>query len=412
MSSTWRRPASGARRRPHASGRRRNRSSRSRSRSRCSSCSEPYRPASPWPSPSTTPSGSMSRRPASSVCVAAARARGRGRDCERAPGGGRRLPPVLGDIPRRLVRLPLEGLGGEDIDRLLDESLGVRLAPTAQGAFTGCREGTRPRPRDRQGNGCRSVRRRHPARLARPPHPGAPRGPDTRLVPSRCTSPHSGSKPRPPSRRHSGRRRPVRAHGGTGSRHSRHRRGSHPVRAAPRRRRAARRAGRRRAPRGASAACGGRRRTGGTGAAPCPCRDGPDADVAAALDDAAERAHARGAPDAAADLSELAADLTAENDPAHGRRLAAAGRYRVVAGDVARADAARGRAARSGRGRGHRTRRAPHGAGAGAAAHGRSRRRGRTERGGADPCRRRPSPRDPCEAPPRRRELHHRPPMG
>ena len=42
-------------------------------------------------------------------------------------------------------------------------------------------------------------------------------------------------------------------------------------------------------------------------------------------------------PDAAADLSELAADLTAENDPAHGRRLAAAGRYRVVAGDVARA---------------------------------------------------------------------------
>ena len=65
--------------------------------------------------------------------------------------------------------------------------------------------------------------------------------------------------------------------------------------------------------------------------------NGPDEAVAEALDGAAERSHARGAPDGAADLSELAAELTPQDDPARGRRLAAAGRYRVVAGDVARA---------------------------------------------------------------------------
>ena len=51
----------------------------------------------------------------------------------RARAGRRTTPPASagGHPPARLVRLPLEGLGGEDIDRLLDESLGVRLAPTA-----------------------------------------------------------------------------------------------------------------------------------------------------------------------------------------------------------------------------------------------------------------------------------------
>jgi DNA-binding CsgD family transcriptional regulator len=64
---------------------------------------------------------------------------------------------------------------------------------------------------------------------------------------------------------------------------------------------------------------------------------GPDDTVAAALDEAAVTARARGASDAAADLSELAARLTPEQDPDRGRRIAAAGRYRVVAGDIHRA---------------------------------------------------------------------------
>ena len=64
---------------------------------------------------------------------------------------------------------------------------------------------------------------------------------------------------------------------------------------------------------------------------------GSDPDVAEALDAAAVRAHGRGAPDAAAELSELAAGLTAETDPARARRMAASGRYRLLAGDVARA---------------------------------------------------------------------------
>ena len=64
---------------------------------------------------------------------------------------------------------------------------------------------------------------------------------------------------------------------------------------------------------------------------------GPDANAAAALDAAATRAHARGAPDAAAELSCLAAALTSDDDPKRARRLAAAGRYRLVAGDPARA---------------------------------------------------------------------------
>ncbi|MBA2634062.1 MAG: AAA family ATPase, partial [Chloroflexi bacterium] len=64
---------------------------------------------------------------------------------------------------------------------------------------------------------------------------------------------------------------------------------------------------------------------------------GPDAAVADALDTAATHAHFRGAPDAAAELTELAAGLTPALDPRRARRMAAAGRYRLIAGDVGRA---------------------------------------------------------------------------
>lgn len=65
--------------------------------------------------------------------------------------------------------------------------------------------------------------------------------------------------------------------------------------------------------------------------------DGPDADVAAALEHAAEHAHDRGAPDAAADLAERAASLTPSEDAeADQRRTAAAARYRLLAGDIGR----------------------------------------------------------------------------
>ena len=67
---------------------------------------------------------------------------------------------------------------------------------------------------------------------------------------------------------------------------------------------------------------------------------GPDAGVAAALDEAAPRALARGAPAAAADLFEIAGQLTPPGDPAarRRRRLAAAEAHRL-AGDRHRAAA-------------------------------------------------------------------------
>ena len=68
--------------------------------------------------------------------------------------------------------------------------------------------------------------------------------------------------------------------------------------------------------------------------------DEPDADIAAALEDAAQEAHARGAPAAAAELAERALALTraADRTDAHRRVLFAAhGHY--VAGDMARARA-------------------------------------------------------------------------
>ena len=64
---------------------------------------------------------------------------------------------------------------------------------------------------------------------------------------------------------------------------------------------------------------------------------GPDAAAAEALDGAAIHALGRGAPDAAAQLSALAADLTPPEGAARARRMAAAGRYRLMAGDVAQA---------------------------------------------------------------------------
>jgi DNA-binding CsgD family transcriptional regulator len=64
----------------------------------------------------------------------------------------------------------------------------------------------------------------------------------------------------------------------------------------------------------------------------------PDAAVAAALDDAAARARSRGAPDAAAELSERAARLTpSEATPDRLRRLVGAARHLFEAGDTPRA---------------------------------------------------------------------------
>ncbi|HSJ00784.1 MAG TPA: AAA family ATPase [Patescibacteria group bacterium] len=64
---------------------------------------------------------------------------------------------------------------------------------------------------------------------------------------------------------------------------------------------------------------------------------GPDGDVAETLDAAAIHALGRGAPDAAAQLSVLAADLTPLQDGARARRMASAGRYWLMSGDVGRA---------------------------------------------------------------------------
>lgn len=67
---------------------------------------------------------------------------------------------------------------------------------------------------------------------------------------------------------------------------------------------------------------------------------GPDARVAAALDAAAEHARARGAPAAAAELLERAAELTPSDDPARAqRRLADAAYHHFESGDGRRARA-------------------------------------------------------------------------
>ena len=66
---------------------------------------------------------------------------------------------------------------------------------------------------------------------------------------------------------------------------------------------------------------------------------GPDADVAAALDEAAGLAKARGAPIAAAELLEKARALTPADDPAASRRAVAAARRYFEAGDARRARA-------------------------------------------------------------------------
>ena len=66
--------------------------------------------------------------------------------------------------------------------------------------------------------------------------------------------------------------------------------------------------------------------------------EGPDPEVAAALDQAARRARVRGAPDAAADLADLACRMTGPDDvdELRRRRLDAA-EYRFDAGDATRA---------------------------------------------------------------------------
>jgi tetratricopeptide (TPR) repeat protein len=66
--------------------------------------------------------------------------------------------------------------------------------------------------------------------------------------------------------------------------------------------------------------------------------EGPDAAVARALDDAARHARARGAPDAAADLAELARRCTPSEDAASLRkRSLEAAEYHFDAGDASRA---------------------------------------------------------------------------
>ncbi len=66
--------------------------------------------------------------------------------------------------------------------------------------------------------------------------------------------------------------------------------------------------------------------------------EGPDTVAADALEAAAEGAHGRGAPDAAASLSELARRLTPETEPeAIRRRTRSAARYHFDGGDVPRA---------------------------------------------------------------------------
>jgi DNA-binding NarL/FixJ family response regulator len=67
---------------------------------------------------------------------------------------------------------------------------------------------------------------------------------------------------------------------------------------------------------------------------------GPDEQLAALLDRAAERAHGRGAPDAAAELAERAQRLTPpEREPDRYRRVLRAGGYLVESGDERRARA-------------------------------------------------------------------------
>ena len=65
--------------------------------------------------------------------------------------------------------------------------------------------------------------------------------------------------------------------------------------------------------------------------------EGPDEDVAAALEQAAGRAHARGAPDAAADLAERAIALTPDDGSARLQRSVGAAQYRLLAGEPTRA---------------------------------------------------------------------------
>ena len=66
--------------------------------------------------------------------------------------------------------------------------------------------------------------------------------------------------------------------------------------------------------------------------------DGPDSNVAAELDEAARRAHARGAPNTGADLAEMARRLTPSNDVVGlNQRTVEAARFRFQAGETVRA---------------------------------------------------------------------------
>ena len=65
--------------------------------------------------------------------------------------------------------------------------------------------------------------------------------------------------------------------------------------------------------------------------------EGPDEDVAAALEQAAGRAHERGAPDAAADLADRAVALTPDDGTARHQRRVGAAQYRLLAGEPTRA---------------------------------------------------------------------------
>jgi DNA-binding CsgD family transcriptional regulator len=65
--------------------------------------------------------------------------------------------------------------------------------------------------------------------------------------------------------------------------------------------------------------------------------EGPDQAIAEELDRAAVHAHARGAPDIAGELAELAATVTPSGDPLRATRMAGASRCWVMGGDIVRA---------------------------------------------------------------------------
>ena len=140
--------------------------------------------------------------------------------------------------------------------------------------------------------------------------------------------------------------------------------------------------------------------------------EGPDAAVAAALEQAAERARQRGAPDAAADLAERAAALTPTGDESAAmRRSLLAARYLLLAGDAGRARPMLEGLLRRARRRSDPSRGAQP-ARRGPPPHGRLGGRGIPVPGGTAPGTRRHPPPDRHQDRSRRRGLYHRAQLG